>query len=69
MTQLTTCQTQHNIPASRETVGAAVRAAVRIATDNNRMAAKEATVASEKTVAAPRSSAPKARARRVAASR
>lgn len=68
MTPVTTCQTQHNIPASRETVGAAVRAVVRIATDN-RMAAKVATVASVKTAAAPRSSARKARARRVAASR
>lgn len=69
MTQVTPCQTQHNIPVSREIVGAAVRAVVRIATDNNRMAAKVATVASAKTAAAPRNSARKARARRVAASR
>lgn len=69
MTQVTPCQTQHNIPASRETVGAAVHAAVKIATNNNRMTAVAANVAPARAASAPRSSARKARARRVAASR
>ena len=68
MTQVTPCQTQHNIPASRETVGAAVHAVVRIVT-NNRMAAVAANVDPARTASAPRNSARKARARRVAANR
>ncbi|MBC8126872.1 MAG: hypothetical protein H8M99_06980 [Gloeobacteraceae cyanobacterium ES-bin-144] len=37
MTQVTICQTQHNIPHNRETVGAAVRAVEKIViTTNNK---------------------------------
>ena len=71
MTPVTKCQTQHKSPARRETVGAAVHAAVKIAIINTKTAkvANAEAPARVTAQAAPRSSARKARALRVAARR